>query len=123
MHQTTSKVVVTGGAGFIGSHLVDHLLESTRAEVVVLDNLHRGRLANLGASEQRCGADCGTRFAKSQLIGIHHTKMKEAEVAYRPGGGADVEGIAGTDKYDAQAVEFALGRQGRRVYSRREVMK
>jgi UDP-glucose 4-epimerase len=47
MHQRTAKVVVTGGAGFIGSHLVDRLLADTHAEVVVLDNLHRGRLTNL----------------------------------------------------------------------------
>lgn len=47
MHQSTDKVVVTGGAGFIGSHLVDRLLSETRAMIVVFDNLHRGRLANL----------------------------------------------------------------------------
>jgi UDP-glucose 4-epimerase len=47
MHQRTDKVVVTGGAGFIGSHLVDRLLADTHADVVVLDNLHRGRLTNL----------------------------------------------------------------------------
>src|SRR5579859_469480 len=47
MHQRTDKVVVTGGAGFIGSHLVDRLLADTQADVVVLDNLHRGRLTNL----------------------------------------------------------------------------
>jgi len=33
-----SKVLVTGGAGFIGSHLVDRLIEDSH-EVVVLDNL------------------------------------------------------------------------------------
>jgi UDP-glucose 4-epimerase len=47
MHQRSDKVVVTGGAGFIGSHLVDRLLADTHANVVVLDNLHRGRLTNL----------------------------------------------------------------------------
>lgn len=47
MHQRTDRVVVTGGAGFLGSHLVDRLLTETHAEVVVLDNLHRGRLTNL----------------------------------------------------------------------------
>jgi UDP-glucose 4-epimerase len=47
MHQRTDKVVVTGGAGFIGSHLVDRLLADTHSDVVVLDNLHRGRLTNL----------------------------------------------------------------------------
>jgi UDP-glucose 4-epimerase len=39
-------ILVTGGAGFIGSHLVDQLL--ARGErVVVLDNLSTGRIANL----------------------------------------------------------------------------
>lgn len=40
------STVVTGGAGFIGSHLVSRLLQSGR-EVVVADNLQRGSRQNL----------------------------------------------------------------------------
>lgn len=40
------RSIITGGAGFIGSHLVDRLLEQGH-EVVVLDNFATGRLENL----------------------------------------------------------------------------
>lgn len=40
------KTLVTGGAGFIGSHLVDRLLEDGH-QVIVIDNLNTGKLENL----------------------------------------------------------------------------
>jgi UDP-glucose 4-epimerase len=39
--------LVTGGAGLIGSHIVDRLIEANAERVVVLDNLSRGALTNL----------------------------------------------------------------------------
>lgn len=41
-----SKILVTGGAGFIGSHIVDALIAKGH-EVVVLDNLSSGKKANV----------------------------------------------------------------------------
>ena len=40
------KALVTGGAGFIGSHLADLLIE-TGHKVIVMDNLSNGRLNNI----------------------------------------------------------------------------
>ncbi|MEX0601645.1 MAG: NAD-dependent epimerase/dehydratase family protein, partial [Rhodothermales bacterium] len=37
-----SRVLVIGGAGFIGSHIVDRLLREDVGEVVVFDNFCRG---------------------------------------------------------------------------------
>jgi UDP-glucose 4-epimerase len=47
MSQHARRIVVTGGAGFIGSHLVDRLIADQAAEVVAFDNFSRGRLDNL----------------------------------------------------------------------------
>jgi len=46
------KALVTGGAGFIGSHLVDALVAADR-DVVVIDNLSTGHLSNLRHIEDR----------------------------------------------------------------------
>jgi len=45
-----SRALVTGGAGTIGSHVVDRLLDAGCGSVVVLDNFVRGRRANLAAA-------------------------------------------------------------------------
>jgi UDP-glucose 4-epimerase len=45
-----ARVLVTGGAGTIGSHVVDELVRHGAAEVVVLDNLVRGRRENLAGA-------------------------------------------------------------------------
>lgn len=48
------KTLVTGGAGFIGSHLTERLLEAGH-DVVVVDDFSCGRLKNLGTFETHSG--------------------------------------------------------------------
>jgi len=57
-----SKVLVTGGAGFIGSHLVDRLMVDGK-NVTVLDNLSNGSLKNL----ERWLGNQRFRFIKGDL--------------------------------------------------------
>jgi UDP-glucose 4-epimerase len=46
-----ARVLVTGGAGLIGSHIVDRLVGESVAEIVVLDNFVRGRREHLAQAE------------------------------------------------------------------------
>ncbi|KAK3232197.1 hypothetical protein Dsin_004078 [Dipteronia sinensis] len=45
--QSNMRILITGGAGFIGSHLVDKLMENEKNEVIVADNYFTGSKDNL----------------------------------------------------------------------------
>lgn len=49
---TNQNVLVTGGAGFIGSHLVDRIIQEKPANLVVVDNFFLGREENLTAARR-----------------------------------------------------------------------
>jgi UDP-glucose 4-epimerase len=62
------KILITGGAGFIGSHLVDSLMAGGY-EVVVLDNLSSGNLKNIA----KCMGNPKMKFIKCDLLAIPET--------------------------------------------------
>jgi UDP-glucose 4-epimerase len=70
------KVLVTGGAGFIGSHVTNRLIDAG-AEVVVLDNLSSGTRESVHPRARLCEADiCGegirTLFDQERFDCVDH---------------------------------------------------
>jgi UDP-glucose 4-epimerase len=61
------KVLVTGGAGYVGSHVVRHLLDAGR-EVVVIDDLSYGHRAAVGEASFVEG-DCGDPAVLDGIFG------------------------------------------------------
>ncbi|MBW1669247.1 MAG: NAD-dependent epimerase/dehydratase family protein [Deltaproteobacteria bacterium] len=73
-----TKCLVTGGAGFIGSHLVEACLEK-KSKVVVLDNLSTGRKENLPLS------DSGVEFLEGDITDralLRNIKNQHADLDY-----------------------------------------
>jgi UDP-glucose 4-epimerase len=56
------RCLVTGGAGTIGSHVVDQALAAGATEVIVLDNFARGRMENLAAAQESAQQSGGDRL-------------------------------------------------------------
>jgi UDP-glucose 4-epimerase len=83
------KALVTGGAGFIGSHVVDHLLAGG-AEVTVYDNLTTGLRANLAgqASNPRM------RLVEADVLDLERLQgaMAGADTVFHFQANADVRG-------------------------------
>lgn len=47
MELNNKRILVIGGAGLIGSHVIDQLVQTDVKEIIVYDNLFRGRVENL----------------------------------------------------------------------------
>ena len=73
-----ARVLVTGGAGTIGSTIVDQLLQRDVGRVVVLDNFVRGRRANIAAAEA------------SGLVDVVEGDIRDRSVVDRCTAGVDV---------------------------------
>ena len=71
------RLLITGGAGFIGSHLADRLI-SQGHEVIVLDNLETGRIENL-ADAGKSGA---LTFVEGSVLDSEIVEKLVAEVDF-----------------------------------------
>jgi UDP-glucose 4-epimerase len=64
---STNRFLVTGGAGFIGSHLVDSLVGQGR-EVIVLDNFRSGKRKNLNSKAKLIEGDLLDQQLLSSIV-------------------------------------------------------
>lgn len=74
------KILVTGGAGFIGSHIVDELVKKEH-QVVVADRLSTGDKRNLNSKVRFYKIDVGNPrledvFKKEKIEAVYHTAAK-----------------------------------------------
>jgi len=88
MNNKIKKALVTGGAGFIGSHIVDALV-SSGCQVAVIDNLATGKLSNLKHIRDKISfyeddirdrkaldtavKDCGVIFHQAAVVSVPQT--------------------------------------------------
>ena len=94
------RTVVTGGAGFIGSHLTD-LLIANGHEVVVIDNLSRGRLENLRDAE----ATGKLTFIEADLLDVDFNEFlaeHTPEVIFHLAAQIDVRASVADPLHDAE---------------------
>ena len=72
-----SVILVTGGAGFIGSYVIEELIPLQPKKIIVLDNLIRGSLANM------------RNFIKNPLIEFREGDMRDLELLEQCIAGSD----------------------------------
>ena len=71
MNLNNKSVLVTGGAGFIGSHLVDRLIKEKPSNIVVVDNFYLGKESNL--------QDARSNFPGLKIVKMDASDQKKME--------------------------------------------
>ncbi|MHB8376621.1 MAG: NAD-dependent epimerase/dehydratase family protein [Dehalococcoidia bacterium] len=89
-----AKILVTGGAGFVGSHIVDQALEAGAAHVTVIDDFVRGRHENLAGAvatgrvevidDDICDAALVDRLTEGCDLVFHQAALRITQCAEEP---------------------------------------
>ena len=76
------KVLITGGAGFIGSNYVEYVLKNSEDEIFVLDKLtYAGNLKNLSEINQLNVKKVLTKRGNGGII--YRSQVRDAEMCLR----------------------------------------
>ena len=99
-----SRALVTGGAGFIGSHLVDALMERG-LEVTVIDNLSSGRLSNISSWLK----NPRLKFIMGDMLNLDDVRraLEGCDIAFHLAANPDVKVGAFNTKIDYEQNIFA----------------
>jgi len=103
------RVVVTGGAGFIGSHLVDALV-ARGDQVTVIDDFSTGKEPNLNPAAEVCRLDIGStdaadliRRLRPKVVSHHAAQMSVTQCVRDPLADARINIIGGLNILEAAA--------------------
>jgi len=116
----SEKILVTGGAGFIGSHLVDAFVADGH-DVVVVDNLHTGKVENIHPAARFHRADVRDAEALDRIFAAerpavvaHQAALADVRASLADPAGYAAVNVIGTlhvleaaRKYGARKVLFA----------------
>jgi UDP-glucose 4-epimerase len=119
MNLKGKKVLVTGGAGFVGSHLVDLLVKEGCADIVAVDNMSRGRPKNLAdqiahGPVRLLEGDIRDRVLMRELVAgkdivFHQAALRITQCASEPRAALEVMVDATFDLLEV-CVEFNVGK-------------
>ncbi|MCG8349356.1 MAG: NAD-dependent epimerase/dehydratase family protein [Chloroflexales bacterium] len=113
MDLQNKRILITGGAGLIGSHIADLLVREPVAEIVVLDNFVRGRRENLATAlnDPRltivegdiCDRDKLTDIMQGIDLVFHMAAIRITQCASEPRLAMDVLGSGAFNVFEAAA--------------------
>jgi UDP-glucose 4-epimerase len=89
-----ATVLITGGAGFIGSYLAGEIIRTGAAKVRIIDNLHRGNIEKL-----RALGDIEVKVADIRDDNALRTMVKDCDVVFHLAAQANVIGAAQDSDY------------------------